>query len=167
MSHTGAGNRAPHPERQATGYAGEEAVPSFELDTVSIGAGDIWSTTGDLARWNAALARPSLLLGEESLQLVFAPHAAITKGFVPLTSAHYGYGWVIGEVQGHPLHFHPGDNAGFNAVNLHLPDHDASVILLSNDEGGGDEDRDLWGIGLRLVTALLRENRGSRTSMIV
>lgn len=37
MRHTGAGNRAPHPELHATGYAGEEAVPSFELDTVSIG----------------------------------------------------------------------------------------------------------------------------------
>jgi CubicO group peptidase (beta-lactamase class C family) len=160
MVSTGAGNQAPQPEHQARGYAGAELERSFALDTVGMGAGDIWSTTRDLARWNVALATPGALLGESSLRLMFTPYAAMPDDWVPLPGVHYGYGWIIGAMQGRSIRFHPGDNAGFSALNVYAPDRKASVIVLSNDEGGPNDDRDLGEIGLRLVTELLESVPG-------
>ncbi len=56
MDSTGAGSahRTRNGKQSAT-QAGTPA-PSFDLDHVGIGAGDIWSTTADFARWDAALA---------------------------------------------------------------------------------------------------------------
>jgi len=58
-----------------------------------------------------------------------------------------GMRWTPGARDGAAATFRPGDNAGFNALNLHLPDREASVILLSNDEDDDDEGRNPWGIG--------------------
>jgi CubicO group peptidase (beta-lactamase class C family) len=157
MASTGAGNRAPRLEQQAQGYAGEAGeeapAPSFELDTVGMGAGDIWATTRDLVRWNAALAAPGLL-SAKSLEMMFAPHAMVPDEVVrdaafELSSVQYGYGWFIGEVQGHRLWFHPGENAGFHAIALQAPDDGMIVIVLLNEETNPFE------IGLYLVRQVL------------
>jgi CubicO group peptidase (beta-lactamase class C family) len=145
-----AGNHAPQPERQAIGYAGKKPLPSFDLDTVSIGAGDVWSTSRDLARWDTALTTPGLLLSAESLRAMFSSHADVTDGFSELPGARYGYGWLIAEVGGRQAYFHPGDNAGFAALNIFLPASDAILILLSNDE-----DTDLWKLSRRMLRMAL------------
>jgi len=54
-------------------------------------------------------------------------------------------------VQGHRLAFHPGDNAGYHAFNACLPDDEAAVIVLTNDE-----EIDTDALGLRLVHEALR-----------
>ena len=148
MASTGAGNAAMEPSQQAQGYAGEEPAPSFELDTVGKGAGDIWSTTGDMARWDAALSTPSLL-SAHSLLAMFAPHTAVPNEASAIAGASYGYGWFVGEVEGHPIRFHDGGNAGFASFNILLPDDDAVIILLSNVEAS------LYEISLHLVTEVL------------
>ncbi|HLJ80888.1 MAG TPA: serine hydrolase domain-containing protein, partial [Ktedonobacterales bacterium] len=150
MASAGAGNHAPQPERQAVGYAGKKPLPSFDLDTVSIGAGDVWSTTHDLARWDEALMMSGMLLSAESLRALFTPHAAVVEGFSELPGAHYGYGWLVAEVGGHPVYFHPGDNSGFGALNIVLPASDSLLILLANDE-----DADLWKIGQHVLRETL------------
>ena len=134
MHSTGAGNTAPHHDQQATGYAGDKPLASlFDLDSVGIGAGDIWSTTGDMERWDSALMVGSLL-SEQSRQTMFAPHARVPPTPPAATAVHYGYGWVIAELQGHKLIFHAGGNAGFVSINAWFPDDDAVVIFLSNDD---------------------------------
>lgn len=153
MSSTGAGNRSPHQDQQALGYTGEELSPSFELDTVGMGAGDIWTTTHDLARWDVALTAPGLL-SASSLQAMFASHAAVPDQNMrdlttKLSGVWYGYGWFIAEVNGHRLWLHPGGNAGFNSINVLLQDDDAVVILLWNQQTNPME------IGLRVVAELL------------
>jgi CubicO group peptidase (beta-lactamase class C family) len=153
MAGAGAGNHSPYPDRQALGYAGADRSPSVELDTVLIGAGDIWATTGDLARWNAALATPGLL-NAAALQAMFTPHTATPEGFVGAPAMAYGYGWVIGELHGRRLRFHTGDNAGFRSINLRLPDDEAVIILLSNDEID-DKHSGLFALSRPLVAAVL------------
>jgi len=93
MNSTGTGNLSPRPEQQALGYAGadQEPTPSFELKVVGKGAGDVWSTTHDLARWNIAIAAPGLLHAA-SLQAMFAPHAPIPSDVAGVPGLHYGYG---------------------------------------------------------------------------
>jgi CubicO group peptidase (beta-lactamase class C family) len=149
MHSTGAGNTAPHREQQATGYAGDKPVALFDLDTVGIGAGDIWSTTGDMERWDSALMGQSLL-SEESRQTMFAPHARVPPTPPATTAPHYGYGWVIAELQGHKLIFHAGGNAGFVSINAWLPDDDAVVIFLSNDDQIAPQET-----GMRIASGVL------------
>jgi CubicO group peptidase (beta-lactamase class C family) len=147
LTSTCAGNRLPDAGRRAVGYAESGPEPSFELDTVGIGAGDIWSTSGDLARWDAALAAPGLLCAA-SLQAMFAPHAPTPASYTCIPGTSYGYGWFVANIAGQRVRFHPGDNAGYSALNICLPDRDAIIILLCNDE------LDLANIALRLVHSL-------------
>ena len=101
-----------------------------------MGAGDVWSTTGDVAKWDAALAARSLL-SETSWQAMLARHAAIddlAEGASPVRTDGYGYGWFTGSVSGLPVRYHPGDNPGFHALNGWIPDLAARVIIMSNEQ---------------------------------
>jgi CubicO group peptidase (beta-lactamase class C family) len=152
LADTGAGSHAPRPDRRALGYVRGRPSDAFELDSVGVGAGDVWSTTRDLAQWNAALAVPDRLLSDRSLSAMFAPHAGVTNGasvFAGIDGTRYGYGWYLAEVGGHRLRWHPGDNAGFCSLNAWLPETDSAIVLLSNDESS-----DLASIGLDLVRGL-------------
>lgn len=151
MSSTGAGNQSPHPDRQALGYAGagEEPSPSFELDVAGKGAGDVWATTHDLARWNAALGEPGFL-SQALLQAMFAPHAHVPEDLAGVPGLHYGYGWFVGEVEGRQWQFHTGGNAGFATVSVLVPAHQSMVILLANDESC-----ETWAMSRRIVAEML------------
>jgi CubicO group peptidase (beta-lactamase class C family) len=119
----------------ARGYQDGKPVPSIELATVNIGAGDIWCTAADLLRWDEAVARDDLLpagLREEML----TPHApagsaAAQDGW---TFTGYGYGWQIGTAGGRRAYFHTGGNPGYLSLNAWLPDEQITLAVLTNDE---------------------------------
>lgn len=119
-------------ELVARGHAEGVPVPSFELDVVGMGTGAVWSTAADLARWDAALAAGTFL-GPASRRAMLTAHAAVGQDGT-VTDAGYGYGWFTGRLAGRRVIFHPGDNAGFKALNAWFPDDGARVVLLSNDE---------------------------------
>lgn len=157
MDSTVAGSRDPGGAK-ARGYRGEKPLPSFDLDTVNVGAGDIWSTARDLAQWDSALKRGSLL-APESASAMFRAHAPIPPEEVAAMFGEFaegsehgcGYGWFMGLLLGRRTIYHPGDNEGFNAWNACLPDEDLVVIVLSNDEHVKAETA-----GLRLIDLALR-----------
>jgi len=143
MASTGVGTVAPRPEQAALGYSAGKPAPHFDLDSLGTGTGDIWSTTGDMARWDAALMAAGLL-GVDALHAMFTPHADTRDTLPGGEDLQYGYGWVIAELHGHRLVYHQGDNAGFHAFNACLPDDDSAVIVLTNGEqlgvdGGTDQ----------------------------
>ncbi|MEV4625374.1 serine hydrolase domain-containing protein [Micromonospora sp. NPDC049523] len=117
----------------ARGHAADKPVPSFELDSVGMGAGDAWSTVDDMRAWLDGLPA-GRLLGPESLRLTFTEHAATIHG-PELRS--YGYGWFIGTVNGERWRQHSGDNAGFKAFAAWLPDSDRRLVILSNQDETG------------------------------
>lgn len=149
LDRTGAGNNPPGQGERASPCSKGEPRASFELDTVGIGTGDIWSTTGDMARWDEALAAQKLL-SAESTRAMFAPHAAVPEDAPGLTDVRYGYGWYQAQFGGHAIVHHPGDNAGFQAINVMVPDDDALVVVLANDDH-----IDMEKIGPRIVRELL------------
>ncbi len=114
--------------RTARGYAGSSRVPSFDLNTVGMGAGDVSSTTHDLLRWDVTLAAGTYLT-DASRRLMFTPHAPVSKERPGDT---YGYGWELGPIGGRPARYHGGDNSGFRAYNLWFPDDAGYVVVLSN-----------------------------------
>jgi CubicO group peptidase (beta-lactamase class C family) len=121
--------------RTASGYNDGSPVTSMDLESLMIGAGDIWSTTHDLRVWDEALSSPGRLLNATSLALMFQPHAKVPET-LPGATGHesYGYGWYLEARPGLKIHYHGGDNPGFRSLNVQLPDLGGVIILLANDE---------------------------------
>jgi len=138
MPATFAGNGDGEPDRAVGTVHGVE-VDSAELDVVGMGAGDVWSTVGDLARWDRALAAGAILsdAARGAMLTVHTPvdeaEATLARPVVEVDG--YGYGWYLGRLGGGPkMIFHTGGNAGFVTVNAWFPDEDLRVVILANDE---------------------------------
>ena len=134
MVATFAGNGAGTPGL-AAGHRAGARVTSMELDQVGKGAGDVWSTAGDLVRWDRALASGEIL-GDASRQAMLTVQAPIAHGGDGLVRTEgYGYGCFIGRVSGgRRVLYHTGDNDGFVAVNAWFPDDDVRLAVVSNEE---------------------------------
>lgn len=122
----------------ARGYHGGDPVPSFDLATIGLGAGDIWCTAADLLRWDDAIAGGELLPAGQR-EAMLTPHAVTgsAPGREGWSFSGYGYGWQIGTVAGHRACFHTGDNSGYLAVNAWLPDERVTLAVLANDQAAG------------------------------
>ncbi|WP_199736987.1 serine hydrolase domain-containing protein [Micromonospora solifontis] len=105
-------------------------VPSWELDVVGMGAGDVWSTTGDLLAWLEVL-RAGRLLDEPYRTLMLTARAPTGRG--PREDG-YGYGWFTGTLAGEPWFHHSGQNAGFLSFAGCLPASRRRIVLLTNSE---------------------------------
>ena len=134
LHQTSAGDR-PGGAGMARGYHAGQPVPSVELATVGLGAGDVWSTAADLLRWDEAVAKNELLpasLHAAMFTARVAPGSAGNRGDWSFTG--YGYGWRIGAIDGRRAYFHTGDNPGYLSVNAWLPDEQLTLAVLTNDE---------------------------------
>lgn len=114
----------------AIGYAGNTPTKPFELDSIGMGAGDVWSTVGDVLRWNDAL-RAGELLTDATRAAMVSPQIRCGPN-LPRTS--YGYGWLLGPLAGQQARYHDGDNSGFRSMNAWFVATDLRFVLLSNQE---------------------------------
>jgi CubicO group peptidase (beta-lactamase class C family) len=121
LAHTNTGS-PPADADVAEGHRDGEPVKPWDLASMA-GAGDIWSTAGDLARFTEALHTGALLTGD-------AYRAMIT----PSAVAPYGYGMSVGTVAGRPARYHTGDNPGFLSLAAWFPGESLALAVLSNDE---------------------------------
>jgi CubicO group peptidase (beta-lactamase class C family) len=134
MAASFAGNGGGEPRLAAGHRAGTRVASTFELDTVGMGAGDVWSTVGDLARWDRAVAS-GRILSEPSRRAMLTVQAPIDAPDGVIRTEGYGYGCFIGrDSGGRRVIYHTGDNAGFVAVNVWLPDDDVRLVVVSNEE---------------------------------
>ena len=119
----------------ARGYRDGQPVAPFDLDTMP-GTGDIWSTAGDLTRFTAALHGGELVTAG-SLRAMCTAHAALDdadEGVPRLAESGYGYGMRTGSFAGHTAYYHTGDNPGYLSLACWIPDQQASIVILLNDE---------------------------------
>ena len=112
----------PYDERGQPGVrVGAERVDDF------LGAGNVWSTACDLARWIEVLSDGDLLDKERRAQL-FAPHAAMNAA-----GLSYGYGWMVAETErGTRAWFHAGQSGEFHSDARIYPDEGRAIVLLAN-----------------------------------
>ncbi len=89
-------------------------------------AGEIVSTVGDLAKWDAAL-RSGKIISAADFALMTAP-ATLTDGKVD----EYGFGWWTDPFRGHKHVYHDGDTYGMSSSNNLYPDDDLTIIVLEN-----------------------------------
>ncbi len=154
MTATFAGNGQGKPQL-AVGYADGEPTRSYELACTGMGAGDVWSTTGDMARWGAAVLGRRLL-SSTGWAASLATQARIEDPAAaqgPVRVDGYGYGWMTGALasSGQAVYLHSGGNAGFLTANLLIPDRDACLVVLCNDESA-----DVVGLAAEVLAANLR-----------
>ena len=106
---------------KAQGYTGDFARPAGIVDsTVSFSAGSIYTTIGDLYKWDRALYTNQVV-----------DQALLQKGFTPFQSS-YGYGWQIGSAYGKKTIQHGGGITGFLSYILRVPQDQLCIIVLSN-----------------------------------
>jgi CubicO group peptidase (beta-lactamase class C family) len=120
--------------RLATGYAlrhrGAEAVP--DRDWIGAGAGGIYSTTRDMARFAAAVMGGGMnergsVLEAATLATMFEPH------FRPDPRLPgWGLGFARGEAGEHRIVGHDGILPGFNSALFMAPDDNVAVVAFTN-----------------------------------
>jgi len=124
--------------RVATGYAmgghGPTAVP--DRDWICAGAGGIYSTTRDLARFVAALLGDGAnehgrVLESATVASMFQPHYRPDRRLPGM-----GLGFFLAEAGSHRLVLHDGILPGFNSELLVAPDDGVGVIGLTNGSSG-------------------------------
>jgi CubicO group peptidase (beta-lactamase class C family) len=118
----------------ALGYLASGAVSSGVFATWSTAAGAIYSTAGDLYRWDQALITGTpRLVPPALLRQIFTVHAPCAFPSCPLPADRgYGYGWFTGGTGPAKLVNHSGSVLGFWAYNGFYPARDIAVVILSN-----------------------------------
>jgi len=120
---------------RASGYAKENGhvvnATYMEMDT-PFGGGSMYSTVGDLLRWDQALYTEKLVF-EKSLAQIFTPtEVPYPKGW---WSRHkYGFGWFLTKWFRRNLIWHEGGTYGFEAAILRYPEDRTVVVVLENME---------------------------------
>ena len=94
------------------------------------GAGGLVSTTGDLARFGAALVAGEIVR-PETLRALFTPQRTRSGA-----ETGYGLGWhVDADARGRPIAWHGGRGVGGRAAIVLVPHARLVVVMLSNIEG--------------------------------
>lgn len=112
--------------KRAEGYRpGQNGLMLARSESMSVpwAAGSIYSTTGDLLKWEHGLFGGKIL-SADSLKLMTTPG----KG-------NYGLGVVVQEKDGVKVVDHDGGIEGFNTHLAYVPDRRIAVIVLSNVNG--------------------------------
>ncbi len=119
---------------RASGYetnrTGQYINRDYDLTDI-FSAGEIASTVGDLAKWDAALDTDKLL-NAASKEALWTP-VKLNNGSIH----EYGFGWFLNPLNGHKNIGHSGSTSGFSASNQRFPDDGLIVILLTNSGEDG------------------------------
>lgn len=137
----------PVPQR-AYGYtldAGRWMESDQDATSATLGDGGIYSSIHDLAKWDRALNRHTLLSAARMRPAITPPHLPGPAGApVPIAGggfgsgagagqpALYGFGWFLNPWRGHARMWHEGETVGFRSVIMRFPHDRLTVILLAN-----------------------------------
>ena len=104
---------------RAVGYWPNGGLHDYPLRTM--GDGGIFSSLNDMEIWMSGLGS-SGLVSQETLGLAFTSH-----------EGHgYGYGWVVGELEGMKHLYHAGALVGYAARVSVIPSEQLALVVLSN-----------------------------------
>lgn len=130
MKDTGVFMNAAPPEGAAVGYsfADGKSVPALDWDmSWAGGAGALYSTVGDLFRWNEALFG-GRVLSAEFFQTATTP----TTLPADVDGMNYGFGLMMFELKRLRAIGHGGGLNGWSSDLVRLPDQNCTVVVLVN-----------------------------------
>lgn len=108
--------------------------------SATLGDGGIYSSAADLARWDEALERHTLVSAGEQL-LAWTP-PTLPGG----ERTEYGFGWFIDRDRGERRLRHHGESMGFTNAILRYPEQRLTIVLLTNRTGGAP-----WALAQRIA----------------
>lgn len=131
---------------RAFGYSkeGEKFVETDQSPTsATLGDGGVYSNLEDLAKWDEALQRHSLLSEKEMasaltpVKLVDGsdphwPKEADDDNSSPGKPVSYGFGWFLDPFEGHPRMWHTGGTRGFRTVIQRFTSDGLTIVILCN-----------------------------------
>ncbi|HEY2348859.1 MAG TPA: serine hydrolase [Puia sp.] len=121
MSHSGFDFTHLKNADKATGYGADLTAPVGIVDSsVSFAAGAIYTSVGDLYKWDRALYTDQIV-----------NQALLQKAFTAYQS-NYGYGWGVSDAYGKKTVQHGGGITGFLSYILRVPEDQLCIIVLSN-----------------------------------
>lgn len=133
MKHTGVHVAGKEPEGESLGYAkgalGFKLSNNWDMSWAG-GAGALFSTTGDLQRWNEGIFGGNVL-SKETLRAAFTP-VKLADG----STKNYGYGWGISEKRGVRIISHGGGLQGFQSSLARARDQKVTIVVLANAAPG-------------------------------
>src|SRR6266566_8244755 len=97
------------------------------LSSAVLGDGGIYSSVGDLFKWDQALYTEKLI-SRKMLADAFTAHSSWSD----FKGSRYGYGWYVGNVRGTERIWHYGSTCGFSTRVERFPGRRLSVIVLTN-----------------------------------
>lgn len=115
-------------ENEAIGHSVQGDKAELALDWAMSragGAGAMYSTVGDLMKWNEALFNGKVLK-EETLKKAFTAVEESTANM------RYGYGWMIGRQRGLSMISHGGGLNGFQSNLVRFPEQNVTIVALHN-----------------------------------
>lgn len=101
--------------------------------SATLGDGGVYSSLADLAKWDEALRRHSLLSEEEFREALLpvsvpGPGPEEPDG----TPAAYGFGWFLNPWRGRARMWHYGETTGFRTAIHRFPEDGLTVVVLCN-----------------------------------
>jgi CubicO group peptidase (beta-lactamase class C family) len=107
----------------------KEAASFVETDqsstSATLGDGGIYSNLDDLARWDEALERYTLL-AESKMK------PAWTAASIPGKPVAYGFGWFLDPYNGRERMWHEGSTRGFGTVSERFTAEKLTIVILCN-----------------------------------
>lgn len=120
------------PESDPTGYFRYALGPPRPAPKEGPGwlfaAGEIAMTPADLAKWDISMLKQSVLSAASYDALGMEVRLKSGAG------TSYGLGVSVGNVAGHRQLEHSGEVSGFTADNIVLPDDNAAIVVLTNQD---------------------------------
>ncbi len=123
-----------------------------------LGDGGVYSSLADLAKWDQALMRHTLL-SEEEMKSALTP-VVVSGGGVQEpdgTPAAYGFGWFLNPYHNHSRMWHYGETVGFRTTIQRFVDEKLTIIVLCNRD-----DLVPANLALRVADLFLVRPQGSR-----
>ena len=137
--------------RMATGYYWAEkeecfkAIPFYD-QSEAIGAGSIFSSVSDIAKYVRCMLKKSAPLSEESHEELVKPRIIAEPEKVPKhgrSHVLYALGWETLHYRGERLIGHDGCVFGFNSTIKFVPDMDCGIVIINNGDEGGSQINDI------------------------
>lgn len=95
-------------------------------------SGGFLSTSSDMILWEKQLRDKNNILKKEHWELLWQPVIKTTSDLS--SKAHYGFGWIIDERNGHKVIEHGGANVGFRSHYTRFINDDLTIIIMTNTD---------------------------------
>lgn len=141
-------------ERLVNGFNPEDdgVVQCYDLDVIVRGAGSVYSTAEDMARYTSCLMGGGApILKKESLEEMWAKQGELPQ---PGMNGHQGLSFIVHDVDGNRVPWHNGGWPGAATSMYVAPDSGRSVVLTANTFGV-QQSPALDQLGMKIIRRLL------------